>query len=92
MACEEDKIPVTPMAIITVVGINVCLVVAFGVAALFHMAARNFEAERIADSRSSYADSIATQREAVETGSIGGMSVDRAMDRVVANAAAEAND
>lgn len=88
MACEEDKIPVAPLATITLVGTNVCLVVAFGVAALLGMAERAHEAETSSELKSSYAASMAEQKDAVANGVEGGMSVDRAIDRVVRNAEA----
>lgn len=86
MACEEDKIPVAPLATITIVGTHVCLVVAFGVAALLGMAERQHEADSSASLKSPYAGSIAEQRDAVANGGDGGMSVDRAIDRVIRNA------
>jgi hypothetical protein len=85
MACEDDKIPVAPLITITLVGIHVCLVVAFGVGALLGMAERDAEATRSAAFSSPYAASMADQRAAVQGGSEGGMSVDRAMDRIVRN-------
>ena len=85
MACEEDKIPVAPLVTITVVGIHVCLVTAFGVGALLGMAERRAEAERAADLESPYLESIAEQQAAVHNGAAGGLSVDRAMDRIIRN-------
>lgn len=85
MACEEDKIPVAPLATITAVGVHVCLVVAFGVAAMLGMAERKAEAERAAGLVSPYRAQIAEQRAAVEEGQSGGLSVERAMDRIVLN-------
>jgi hypothetical protein len=86
MACEEDKIPVAPLATITLVGTHVCVVTAFGVAAMLGMAERAHEAEVSATVKSPYAQSMAEQEAVVANGAEGGMSVDRAMDRVVRNA------
>jgi hypothetical protein len=86
MACEEDKIPVAPLATITLVGTNVCLVTAFGVAALLGMAERAQEVKTGATLESPYAASMAEQQAAVTNGAEGGMSVDRAIDRVLRNA------
>lgn len=86
MACEEDKIPVAPLATITVVGTNVCLVTAFGVAALLGMAERAQEVKTSANMTSPYASTMAEQKAAEEQGVEGGMSVERAIDRVIRNA------
>lgn len=88
MACEEDKIPVAPLATITLVGTHVCLAVAFAVGALLGMAERAHEAETGAKLKSPYAASMAEQKAAVANGSEGGTSVDRAIDRVILNAEA----
>ena len=85
MACEEDKIPVAPLATITLVGVHVCLVVAFGVGALLGMAERDAEAERAANAARPYAASIAEQKAKVQNGGEGGMGDERAMDRLVRN-------
>jgi len=85
MACEEDKIPVAPLATITMVGLHVCLVVAFGVGALLGMVERDEEAQRASNLKSPYAASMAEQKANVQNGAEGGMSVDRAMDRNIRN-------
>ena len=85
MACEDDKIPVAPLATITLIGVHVCLVVAFGVGALLGMAERNEDAARAANAARPYAAAIAEQKAKVQNGSEGGMGVERAMDRVVRN-------
>lgn len=85
MACEEDKIPVAPLATITLVGVHVCLVVAFGVGALLGMVERDEEAQRAANQKSPYAAAMAEQKANVQNGGEGGMSVDRAMDRIIRN-------
>ena len=89
MACEEDKIPVAPLATITMVGLHVCLVVAFGVGALLGMVEHEEGAERAQGHQSPYAASMAEQKANVQNGAEGGMSVDRAIDRIIRNNAAE---
>ena len=89
MACEEDNIPVAPLVTITMVGIHVCLVVAFGVGALLGMVEREEEAQRAASMRSPYAASISEQKASVQNGSEGGLSGDRAFDRILRNQESE---
>lgn len=86
MACEKDDIAVAPLATITLVGTNACLAVAFAVAALLGMAERAHEAKTSASLTSPYAESMAEQKAAIANGAEGGMSVDRAIDRVIRNA------
>lgn len=86
MAAEQDKINVGSLVTITVVGIHVTLVTAFGVAALLGMADRDAEAVRWGEHGSPYAADIAEQQRLVSEGDTGGMSIHRAMDRVVITA------
>ena len=83
MACEEDKIPIAPLATITLVGLHVCLVVAFGVGALLGMVEREEEAQRAQGLNSPYAASMTEQKANGQRGAEGGMSIDRAIDRII---------
>jgi hypothetical protein len=83
MAAQPDKIDVPLLSMVTTVGTLVCLLVAFGVAALLWSAQNDLTNERAAATQSPYQSQIQQQKSIVQEGAVDGMSIERAIDRTV---------
>jgi hypothetical protein len=83
MVSQQDRIDVPALSMVTIVATVVCLVVAFGVAALMWSTKTNLTNERASTTQSPYQSQIQQQRSIVSEGAIDGMSIERAIDRTV---------